>query len=82
MPDIARAKGAASVLFETVDRLPKIDTKEGSGKRNGSGQNGRIKGRISFKAVSFAYPQRPDATVLRGFNLQIKPGQTVALGAS
>ena len=27
----------------------------------------------------FAYPSRPDVQVLKGFNLRVKPGRTVAL---
>lgn len=38
-----------------------------------------IAGNISFKNVRFAYPQRKDVEVLRGLNLEIKSGQTVAL---
>ena len=38
-----------------------------------------IEGRIEFKNVTFRYPFRPDAKVLRGFNLVIEPGKTVAL---
>jgi ABC-type multidrug transport system fused ATPase/permease subunit len=38
-----------------------------------------LKGNISFKNVYFAYPQRKDVQVLRGLNLEIAKGQTVAL---
>lgn len=34
---------------------------------------------IEFKDVTFAYPTRPTKMVLKGFNLQIMKGQTVAL---
>ncbi|KAI8815731.1 P-loop containing nucleoside triphosphate hydrolase protein [Fimicolochytrium jonesii] len=38
---------------------------------------------IAFKDIWFAYPTRPTQAVLRGLNLEIKPGTTVALvGAS
>jgi ABC-type multidrug transport system fused ATPase/permease subunit len=41
------------------------------------------KGSIEFKNVTFRYPFRQDVKVLRGFNLTIEPGKTVALvGAS
>lgn len=36
-------------------------------------------GRIEFRNVTFSYPSRPDAEVLRGLNLSVSPGQTVAL---
>lgn len=42
-----------------------------------------LKGEIRFENVNFAYPTRPDQTVLKNFSLTLKPGQTVALvGAS
>jgi len=36
-------------------------------------------GRIDFRDVRFSYPSRPDAQVLRGLNLSVSPGQTIAL---
>jgi hypothetical protein len=43
----------------------------------------KIQGRVTFSGVHFRYPNRPDVPVLRGLNLEVKPGQTVALvGAS
>jgi len=38
-----------------------------------------IKGNISFKDVVFTYPTRPDNRVLKGLNLEIEAGKTVAL---
>jgi ATP-binding cassette subfamily B protein len=32
-----------------------------------------------FDAVTFHYPQRPDAPALEGFDLRVRPGETVAL---
>lgn len=36
-------------------------------------------GSIEFRDVFFRYPMRPEAQVLRGFNLAVQPKQTVAL---
>lgn len=36
-------------------------------------------GKIRFKELSFAYPARPDTLVLNNINLEILPGQLVAL---
>ena len=36
-------------------------------------------GAIAFDAVTFHYPMRPDAPALDGFDLQVRPGETVAL---
>jgi len=37
------------------------------------------RGRVTFDDVSFRYPLRPDAPVLRQFSLTVDPGETVAL---
>jgi ATP-binding cassette, subfamily B, bacterial len=39
----------------------------------------RLTGKISFENVSFAYPTRPDVSVLKGINFTINPGDKVAL---
>ena len=36
-------------------------------------------GRVAFRGVSFCYPSRSDQPVLREFDLEISPGETVAL---
>ena len=36
-------------------------------------------GNIQFSNVAFRYPARPDVQVLRGLNLKVTSGQTVAL---
>ncbi|NXK57579.1 MDR1 protein, partial [Sylvietta virens] len=38
-----------------------------------------IKGNLEFKNVYFSYPSRPDVEILKGLNLKINSGQTVAL---
>ena len=38
-----------------------------------------FKGDIEFKDCRFTYPTRKDITVLRGLNVSIKRGQTLAL---
>ena len=38
----------------------------------------KVTGAISFNKVNFYYPSRPDQLALNDFNLEIKPGETVA----
>lgn len=39
----------------------------------------RVRGHIRFENVTFRYPTRPDRNALQNINLEILPGQTVAL---
>ncbi|GLQ45622.1 ABC transporter ATP-binding protein [Dyella lipolytica] len=38
-----------------------------------------IRGSLRFEGIDFHYPTRPDAPALHDFNLDIRPGETVAL---
>ena len=38
-----------------------------------------FRGQVKFEAVSFHYPSRPAQAALKDFNLQVAPGETVAL---
>ncbi|XP_078719768.1 phosphatidylcholine translocator ABCB4-like [Lampetra fluviatilis] len=42
----------------------------------------KITGNVEFQDVHFTYPSRADVPVLKGVNLQVKSGQTVALVGS
>lgn len=42
----------------------------------------RVKGRMEFRDVSFAYAARPETLALDGLNLEILPGKTTALCGS
>jgi ATP-binding cassette, subfamily B, bacterial len=39
----------------------------------------KLRGEINFANVQFSYPTRPDFTVLKGLDFNIKPGEKVAL---
>ncbi|KAH7150159.1 ABC transporter [Dactylonectria estremocensis] len=76
--DMSKAYTAAQELKELLDREPKIDTWSQEGE-----SVTRIEGHIEFRDVHFRYPTRLDQPVLRGIDLDIRPGQYVALvGAS
>ncbi|KAI5076329.1 hypothetical protein GOP47_0008394 [Adiantum capillus-veneris] len=61
-------------VFAITDRQTAIDPDNGS-----SEIVERLTGTINFTDVDFAYPTRPDVTILQGLNLNIKAGQRIAL---
>ncbi|XP_056648993.1 ATP-dependent translocase ABCB1-like isoform X1 [Diorhabda sublineata] len=71
------AKGAAHKIFAVIDSAPiiKKDVNVGRTLTNFSKD-------ITFENVYFDYPSRPDVKILRGFNLKINIGETVALVGS
>jgi ATP-binding cassette subfamily B protein len=80
-----RGLGAADRVFALVDRVPAMPLTGGFAPLTPtlSPQGGERVGRITFEGVRFAYPTRADVEVLRGFELEIAPGEVVALvGAS
>ncbi|XP_059135782.1 ATP-binding cassette sub-family B member 5 isoform X1 [Peromyscus eremicus] len=68
------ARGAAFNIFQVIDKKPNIDNFSTTGYKPEC-----IKGNIEFKNVSFSYPSRPSVKILKGLNLKIKSGETVAL---
>ncbi|CAG8600245.1 9961_t:CDS:10, partial [Acaulospora colombiana] len=66
-------------LFYVIDRVPTIDSSSSSGEKL---TKSSVKGRLEFKNIDFYYPSRPDVQILKNFNLEIEPGQTVALVGS
>ena len=69
--DFSKAVGAAERIFELLDRAPAMG--------KGGEKPSSTKGKLSFEDVSFAYPTRPDAPVLKGLSLDIAPGEIVAV---
>ncbi|OWY99429.1 Multidrug resistance protein ABC transporter, partial [Phytophthora megakarya] len=76
---VSKATGAAEKLFAILDTASAIDAeKEDEGIIPESCQ-----GKIEAVNVNFTYPSRPEAQILRDYNVTIEPGQTVAFaGAS
>ncbi|KAK8735748.1 hypothetical protein OTU49_005300 [Cherax quadricarinatus] len=68
------ARGAASTIFDIIERKSTIDPTSSDGERPPT-----VEGIIEMKDVHFNYPSRPDVKILQGIDLKIEPGQTVAL---
>lgn len=69
---IQKAAGATERVFEIIQQQPEPHTPT-------TQKLSPIKGDISFENVSFAYPTRPDVTVLSQMSFQIAAGETIAL---
>ncbi|KAF9942226.1 Multidrug resistance protein 1 [Mortierella alpina] len=70
----ASAQGAAYNIFQTIDRVPTIDSSNPAGAKPEN-----IQGHIVVRDVDFHYPSRPDVPILKKMNVEVMPGQTVAL---
>uniref|UniRef100_A0A8B9ZJQ8 ATP-binding cassette sub-family B member 5 n=1 Tax=Anas platyrhynchos TaxID=8839 RepID=A0A8B9ZJQ8_ANAPL len=70
----ANARGAAYAVFNIIDNEPQIDSYSETGYKPD-----HIKGNLEFQNVHFSYPSRPDVQILKGLNLKVNCGQTVAL---
>uniref|UniRef100_A0A6I8NX08 ATP binding cassette subfamily B member 1 n=1 Tax=Ornithorhynchus anatinus TaxID=9258 RepID=A0A6I8NX08_ORNAN len=70
----ANARGAAYEVFKIIDNEPNIDSYSEDGYKPGA-----IKGNLEFKNVHFSYPSRKEVQILKGLNLKVNSGQTVAL---
>ncbi|KAJ4835576.1 hypothetical protein Tsubulata_807808 [Turnera subulata] len=70
----ATGRSAAYKMFETIDRKPKIDAYNTSGRTLDD-----IRGDIELRDVYFSYPARPDEQIFNGFSLSIPSGTVAAL---
>ncbi|MGH0137669.1 UNVERIFIED_CONTAM: hypothetical protein FKN15_018640 [Acipenser sinensis] len=65
------ALGASEKIFEYMDREPEMTA--------GTLAPETLRGHVEFKNVSFAYPRRPDTTVLKSVSFELRPGEITAL---
>ncbi|KAF2727117.1 P-loop containing nucleoside triphosphate hydrolase protein [Polyplosphaeria fusca] len=72
--EFTRAASAAAQLFVLIDRSTAIDPLDSSGEQPPS-----LSGHVEFEDVSFAYPTRPNVTVLDKFSFQAPAGKVTAL---
>ncbi|XP_069318702.1 ATP-dependent translocase ABCB1 [Eulemur rufifrons] len=70
----ANARGAAYEVFNIIDNEPSIDSYSKTGHKPDN-----IKGNLEFRNVHFSYPSRKEVKILKGLNLKVQSGQTVAL---
>lgn len=68
--DFMKATGAAERVFHLLDRAPLVDTE--------NGLQPTLTGEITFDAVKFAYPTRPEMLALDGASFVIQRGEKVA----
>lgn len=76
LPDVGKSKTAATSIFRLIDAASGIDPTSEHGEEVGSSG---LSGEVEAKEVKFEYPSRPDVAVLRGLNVKVNPGQTLAL---
>lgn len=75
---IAKGQAAAAKIYETIDRVPAIDSQSEDGLKPAS-----VNGNITFHNVNFTYPARPGVQVMKNFTSTFAQGQFTALvGAS
>ncbi|XP_056883917.1 bile salt export pump-like [Takifugu flavidus] len=73
----AAGRGAATIIFETIDREPQIDCLSEAGYKLD-----RVKGDIEFHNVTFNYPSRPEVKILDQLSVAVKSGETTAFVGS
>jgi ATP-binding cassette subfamily B protein len=72
--DVQRAIGATERLFELLDTLPEVMPPA-----RPQSLPEPAKGAVVFSCVDFSYPTGPDMAAIKDFNLDVEPGEKVAL---
>jgi ATP-binding cassette, subfamily B, bacterial MsbA len=70
---LQEALGATQRLFELLETQPEISDSPGAIALP------KVKGRITFEEVSFAYRDNPQANILSDVSLEVSPGEILAL---
>ncbi|XP_038653374.1 ATP-dependent translocase ABCB1 isoform X1 [Scyliorhinus canicula] len=76
-PDYTKAKISAQKIMQLLQRKPLIDSYSEEGEKLSN-----FEGNIELRNVKFMYPTRPDIQVLKGLNVKVNKGQTLALVGS
>jgi len=72
--DVQKAAGAMERVGELLDARPGV-----AAPANPTPLPVPPRGEVAFEGVTFAYPGRPDLPALKGFSLQVRPGERIAL---
>ncbi|GMF30852.1 unnamed protein product [Phytophthora lilii] len=70
LSEMKKTRMSSEALFDLLSLPPAAD---------GEGMLATVKGHVRFNNVSFAYPSRPDILVLNRLNMEINPGEVVAI---
>ena len=76
LTSVAQARAAVGALLSTLNRVPLIDGLSDEGLKPDDKPS---LGEIHLSVIKFAYPSRPNLQICKGYNLDIKAGETVAL---
>ncbi|CAM9424622.1 unnamed protein product [Ascophyllum nodosum] len=71
---LGTARGAAVDVFETLERVPPIDSSSDEGLKPE-----KVEGHVQFDSVGFSYPARPHDVVYSSMTLDVEVGKTLAL---
>ncbi|CAL9096365.1 unnamed protein product [Musa acuminata var. zebrina] len=77
--DLAKGATAVASVFEVLDRQSLIPGSTNMDRQSDERKLKKMQGKIDIRKVDFAYPTRPQCTVLREFNLDVKAGASVGL---
>jgi ATP-binding cassette subfamily B protein len=72
--DVQKAAGAMERVGELLDARPGV-----AAPPNPTPLPKPPRGEVAFEGVTFAYPGRPELPALKGFSLNVQPGERVAL---
>ncbi|NXF01571.1 MDR1 protein, partial [Smithornis capensis] len=78
LESVSKARGAAYEVYKIINKKRLIDSSSKEGYKPD-----RLIGEIEFRNIHFSYPSRPDVKILKGLDLKVQTGKTIALvGAS
>ncbi|KAK6541827.1 hypothetical protein TWF694_007607 [Orbilia ellipsospora] len=81
-PEFTKAAAASRRIFQLLDTQPIISASSGTPELEPSRDEekpGNSKGGIELKNITFSYPTRQEALVIRDLSLSIRPGEFVAI---